>query len=180
MLLLFAVPGPVWAQGNTAGQTYTDVRGGYQLGYPTGWQVMPGENHRTTFYVGPDWETTPATASISLHPLPDDRKSLNLLQAGQLDSVWRYVTSLPRARVYRLEERDEDRFQELRYDYAYDDAAARPGNRQRTRVLGRRLWREGYEYRLEYRGPDGLDPHRAAAQQLLAGLQKVEAFPGVG
>ncbi|MBT2559416.1 OmpA family protein [Hymenobacter sp. ISL-91] len=178
LLLVLATPGPGWAQGNAAGQTYTDARGGYQLGYPTGWQVMPGENHRTTFYVGPDWETTPAAASISLHPLPDNRKSLNLLQAGQLDSVWRYVTSLPRARVYRLEEHDENRFQELRYDYAYDDATARPaGGPRRTRVLGRRLWREGYEYRLEYRSPDRPDPHRAAARQLLASLRLVNPGP---
>ncbi|SDX45077.1 OmpA family protein [Hymenobacter psychrophilus] len=178
LLLLLAAPDAARAQGDASGQMYTDARGGYQLGYPTGWQVMPGENHRTTFYVGPDWETTPATATISLHPLPDDRKALNLLQAGQLDSVWRYLTAgRPRARVYRLEERDEDRFQELRYDYAYDDDAPRPTGGRRTRVLGRRLWREGYEYRLEYRGPDGPDPHRAAAQLLLASLRLVSPGP---
>ncbi|WP_026351297.1 OmpA family protein [Hymenobacter aerophilus] len=180
LLLLAAAPGPARAQTPAAaGQTYTDGRGGYQLGYPAGWQVMPGENHRTTFYVGPEWETSPARATISLHPLPDNRKDLNLLQAGQLDSVWRYVTGLPRARVYRLEERDEDRFQELRYDYAFDEAASPVANGRpaRTRVLGRRLWREGYEYRLEYRGPDGADPYRAAAQQLLASLRLVSPGP---
>ena len=179
LLLLLAAAGPAGAQGSAAGQVYTDARGGYQLGYPAGWQVMPGENHRTTFYVGPEWETTPATATISLHLLPDERKGLNLLQAGQLDSVWRYVTAgRPRARVYRLEERDEDRFQELRYDYAFDDSVRATGSGpRRTRVLGRRLWREGYEYRLEYRGPDGPDPYRAAAQQLLASLRLVSPGP---
>ena len=33
-----------------------------------GWQVQPGENHRTTFYVGPDWETTAAVVTIRLRP----------------------------------------------------------------------------------------------------------------
>ena len=49
---------------------------------------------------------------------------------------------------FRLDEHDAGRFQELRYDYAYDVAPA-----GRTRVVGRRLWRDGYEYRLEYRRP---------------------------
>ncbi|OWP61377.1 hypothetical protein CDA63_19760 [Hymenobacter amundsenii] len=175
LLLAFGLP-PARAQ-RSGGQTYTDARGGYQLTYPEGWQVQAGENHHTTFYLGPDWETSPAKVTISLHPLPDARKDLDLLAAGQLDSVWRYATGLPRARIYRLEEHDAGRSQELRYDYAYDPGpAADPAGR--VRVVGRRLWREGYEYRLEYRAPAAeAARYLGQVRQLLASGRLVEPGP---
>ncbi|MFD2783928.1 OmpA family protein [Hymenobacter rubripertinctus] len=156
------------------GQTYTDPRLGYQLTYPSGWQVHPGNQNNTDFYAGESWETAAAVVTFHLRPLPDNRKDLNLLRAGQPDSLWQYVTSLPRARVLSLTEHDAGRAQQLRYEYAYDA----PAPAGRTRVIGRRLWRNGYEYCLEYRAADGpADRFRDAGRQLVESLRLIEPGP---
>ncbi|MBT9394637.1 OmpA family protein [Hymenobacter sp. NST-14] len=162
---------PVSAQ-RPAGQTYTDARLGYQLVYPPGWLVHFADERTTDFYQGETWETAAAVVTFRLRPLPDSRKDLNLLAAGQLDSVWQYVRTLPRARVLSLREREAGRVQQLQYEYAYDAPAGR------TRVIGRRLWRNGYEYRLEFRSPEGpADRLRAAGRQLVESLRLLEPGP---
>ena len=154
------------------GQTYTDARLGYQLTYPPGWLVHARETNITDFYAGETWETAAAVVTFRLRPLPDDRKDLNLLAAGQLDSVWQYVRTLPRARVLSLTEHDASRSQQLRYDYAYDAPAGR------TRVIGRRFWRNGWEYRLEFRLPATADARLLAqGRQLVESLRLLEPGP---
>ena len=157
-----------------AGQTYTDAHAGYRLTYPAGWQVHQGADNTTAFYAGPAWATASAVVTLRLRPLPDNRQDLNLLAQGQLDSVWRYVTTLPRSQVFRLDEYDAGRYQQLRYDYAYDPAPPAA----RVRLVGQRVWRNGYEYRLEYRATARpADSYLAAARQLLASFSLLDAGP---
>ncbi|GAA4012693.1 hypothetical protein GCM10022408_26840 [Hymenobacter fastidiosus] len=164
--------GKVLAQNPAAGQTYTSTRAGYRLTYPPGWWVQQTENPAdATFYVGPSWRAALAVATLTIRPLPDDRKDLNLLAHGQPDSMRRALAALPEARVLRLEGREAGPYQEINYDYTYVPAATGI----RTRVLGRRLWRNGYEYRLEYRAPATQD-----VRYLTEGRQLVESLTLLG
>ncbi|UYZ63900.1 OmpA family protein [Hymenobacter weizhouensis] len=164
---------PMQAQMAAAWQTYTDAGTGYQLSYPHGWQVHEGETRPdVSFYVGPSWQTTPAAVSFSVRPLSDRRKDLNLLAAGQADSVALALVALPRAQILHLEQYDAGRHQEVRYDYTY---AAAPPATGRTRVVGRRLWRGGYEYRIEYQATTEQN-----GRYLAAGRRLVESFAFVG
>ena len=173
-LLLFGWGHQAAAQLPATAQRYTDARAGYQLSYPAGWQVHQGTDNTTAFYAGPDWATSPAVVTLRLRPLPDNRKDLNLLTAGQLDSLWLSVTALPQSRVFRIDQYDAGRYQQLRYDYAYTPAPAGP----RRRVVGRRVWRDGYEYRLEYRAATSQqDRYLTAGQQLMESFRLLDPGP---
>ncbi|QHJ06215.1 OmpA family protein [Hymenobacter busanensis] len=152
----------------TAGQPYADARKGYRLVYPPNWQVAEGRQPGdVVFYTGNSPQTAQAAATLSIRPLPDNRKDLDQLASGQADSVWRAVRRLPRSRVARIEQHDAGSYQEVRYDYTF----APDGAVERTHVLGRRLWRGGYEFQLEYRAPARQEGRNlAAGQQLLASL----------
>lgn len=160
-----------WAQALADWQTFTDVRTGYQLTYPHGWQVHEEKAPSVSFYAGPTWEAASVTVRFTVRPLPATRVNLPPLGLGHLDSLWQALTALPRAQVVRLEEQDAGLFQEVRYEYTFADSVAR------TRVLGRRLWKGGYEFQLEYRAATTQDnTYLAAGRQLVTSL----AFAGPG
>jgi len=173
LLLLTLVLGwtPLRAQPPT-GQAYTDSRSGYRLVYPFSWWVQQTDNPTdATFYAGASWAKALAVVTLTIRPLPANRKDLNLVTSGQADSLRRTLAALPRAEVLRVEGKDAGSYQEASYDYTY--AATLSGGS--TRVVGRRLWRNGYEYRIEYRA--------AAAQEsryLAEGRQLVESLTLIG
>ncbi|OON69357.1 hypothetical protein B0919_08715 [Hymenobacter sp. CRA2] len=153
------------AQVPAAGQAYTDARAGYRLVYPRDWQVYQSDTKPpvVSFYAGEEWAQAQAAVSLTIRPVPARRLNLNLLAAGQADSVWQGIMAQPQARVLRLEQHDAGTYQEIRYDYTY---AATGGGR--THVLGRQLWRGGYAFELEYRAVAAADGrHLAAGRQLL-------------
>lgn len=138
------------AQGPAAGQVYADVRAGYRLVYPSTWLVAEQENPPgVTFYTGAEQRPAPAEATLSLLALPESQQELNPLAQGQLDTLWQLIRRLPQGRVLLLEQQDAGSYQEISYDYTYQAGPAAG----RTRVLGRRLWRGGYRYQLEFRSP---------------------------
>jgi len=175
LLLLtgWGVPAPARAQVPADWQRFTDAATGYQLAYPHGWQVHEEkEAPNVSFYVGPDWAAAPAAVQLSSQPLPASRVNRSPLAADPLDSVWQALLALPRVQVAHLSQHDAGSYQELRYEYTYADSAA-----ARTRVLGRLLWRGGYEFRLEYRAAAAQDaPYLAPGRQLLSSF----AFAGPG
>jgi outer membrane protein OmpA-like peptidoglycan-associated protein len=173
MLMLWVAGLPLRgrAQAPAAGQTYTDARTGYRLTYPGDWLVHQSEGQPGVgFYAGPDWASAPARVSLSIRPLPAGRAGQTPLERGLPDSLWRSIVARPQARVLQLAQQEAGSHQEVRYDYTY---AA--GGAARTHVLGRRLWRGGYEYELEYRAAGPED-----ARYLRAGRQLVESFVFVG
>ncbi|QNH63839.1 OmpA family protein [Hymenobacter sediminicola] len=131
---------------------YTDAQGRFRLGYPGSWQLQQTAGQLTFSPAGSQPATGQATLTITARP--DSLSTLNPLTTGQLDSVWQRIRQLPQAQVFYLVQQDAGDHQELRYDYAYAATTA-PAAAGRSRVLGRRLWRGGYEYQLEYRGTVG-------------------------
>ncbi|MCA8830627.1 OmpA family protein [Hymenobacter pini] len=169
LLLVLLATGPLaWAQQPAEGQPFTDARTGYQLTYPRGWQVHE-ETPAVSFYAGGSWGAAPAVVRFTMQPLPAGRVNLPPLAVGHLDSLWQALTALPQAQVVRLEQHDAGVFQEVRYEYTFADSAAR------RRVLGRRLWRGGYEFQVEYQAATSQD-----ANYLAAGRQLVSSFVFAG
>jgi outer membrane protein OmpA-like peptidoglycan-associated protein len=171
-LLVLLLTGPlVRAQQPGRGQTFTDVRTGYQLTYPHGWQVHEETAPAVSFYAGTSWAAAPAVVRFGVQPLPASRVNRSPLALGHLDSLWQALTALPQAQVVGLEQQDAGPFQEVRYEYSFADSVGR------RRVLGRRLWRGGYEFQLEYQAPAAQDAHYLpAARELVASF----AFTGPG
>ncbi|RSK50190.1 OmpA family protein [Hymenobacter rigui] len=170
LLLALLLIGPrAGAQVPAGGQTFTDARTGYQLAYPHGWQVHEEVAPAMSFYAGNSWDAAPAIVRFSVHPLPAGRVNRPPLAAGPVDSLWQALTALPQAQVVRLEQHDAGAFQEVRYEYTFADSAGR------RRVLGRRLWRGGYEFQLEYQAATAQD-----AATLAAGRQLVASFAFAG
>ncbi|GAB3833614.1 OmpA family protein [Hymenobacter jeollabukensis] len=167
-LLVLMLCGPVLrAQGPAAGQAYTDARLGYRLTYPSTWQVSQDAG-AVTFYAGGAPQAPPAAVELTSRVLP--QAPPNPLAQGQPDTLWRRLRALPRSQVLRLTEHDAGAYQELSYDYTY----AAPGAAGRTRVLGRRLWRGGQVFQVEYRAAV------AERRYLAEGRQLVESFTFVG
>ncbi|WP_188813495.1 OmpA family protein [Hymenobacter cavernae] len=169
------------AQEPSEQQLYTDAKAGWKLTYPRGWQFQRREDSpektETTFYVGPTRAAAPAEATLIVRPLPENQKDRNLLAFGQLDSVWQAIRALPQPHVLRLEQRDLGRYQELDYEYTY---TPKPGSAERFRVVGRRVWRGGYAYRLEYRAALSQDRrYQNLGQQLVEsfGFTRSAALP---
>ncbi|RYU81849.1 OmpA family protein [Hymenobacter persicinus] len=161
------------AQNPAGGQTYTDARSGYRLVYPSGWWVQQLDNPTdAAFYLGPSWQQAQAVVTLTIRPLPDAQKDLNLLARGQADSLRRALATLPQVQALRLAGSDVGFYQQVQYDYTFvpDAAPAVP-----TRVVGRRLWRNGYEYRLEYRAAVAQD-----ARALGEGRRLVESLVLIG
>ncbi|GAB2965735.1 hypothetical protein GCM10027048_39600 [Hymenobacter coalescens] len=157
------------AQETSEPKRYADAEGGYRLAYPRAWQLHRRDDRReVTFFTGSSRRTAPAKATLTVRPLPDHQKDLNLLAYGQLDSLWRDIRRLPQARVLKLEQHDAGRYQEARYDYTYAAPAGR------THVVGRRVWRGGYAFEVEYRAIG------ADSRYLAQGRQVVESFAFTG
>ncbi|WP_426492212.1 OmpA family protein [Hymenobacter sp. 102] len=169
LLALLAAGLRAQAQAPAEWQSFTDARTGYQLAYPHGWLVHEEVAPAMSFYAGNDWEAAPAVVGFTVQPLPAGRVNRPPLAAGPVDSLWQALTALPQAQVLRLEQHDAGAFQEVRYEYTFADSAGR------RRVLGRRLWRGGYEFQLEYRAATAHD-----AATLAAGRQLVASFAFAG
>ncbi|GAA4385467.1 hypothetical protein GCM10023186_28850 [Hymenobacter koreensis] len=152
--------------------TYADAKTGYRLSYPLSWQVYQadGQTGTTVFYVGDDWRQAPAAVTLTIRSLSANRQGLNLLTAGEPDSIRQRILRLPEGQVLRLQPNDGGYFQEVRYDYTFTPPAA-----GRTFVLGRRLWRDGYEFELEYRASAEQTPrYRTVGRQLLESFVLIE------
>ncbi|MCR5889868.1 OmpA family protein [Hymenobacter sp. J193] len=153
------------------GQQFSDARAGYQLTYPAGWWVQEEAAWgHITFYTGETRRQAPAWVQLAISPVPPSRKDLDLLKTGEPDSLWGALRRLPQVRILSLEQADAGFYQEVRYEYTYKAAAA-----GRAHVLGRRLWRNGYEYRLECQVASAAD-----ARRLAEGRQLVNSFALTG
>ena len=158
-LVLRAQPTPPATQ-------YTNAQARYQLAYARGWappRVDGGP--MATFMAGAP--TVGAMVKVSQQSLPDDRRDLRLLGAGRPDSVMQRIQRLPRVQVLRLDQHSDGPTDEIDYEYTYASAASAP----RTHVMGRQLWRGGYEFRVEYRAGTAQD-----GRYLAEGRQLVESF----
>ncbi len=134
---------------------YTDAHAHYQLTYPRTWQLRKSvAGAEAAFYAPATGRPVPAVATLAVTTLPDAKKDLRLTTNGGLDSVWHRVQRLRNAQVLRIDQRDYGDYDEVRYDYTYAASAAGPG---RTHVLGRQVWRGGYEFRTEYRAETSQD-----------------------
>ena len=157
------------AQTTAPSAVFTDAAGRCQLTYASPWQLQkrPASGATAPFRAG----DTAAAATLRIRPLPDDRRDFRLLGAGRPDSVLRRIQALPLVQVLRLDQRAGASFDEVAYDYSYGGTV--PGSR--THVVGRQLWRGGYECRVEYRARVSHDTtYLAAGQALLASF----AFSG--
>ncbi|MCC2546613.1 OmpA family protein [Hymenobacter sp. BT175] len=156
----------LFAQGPPAPTVdYTNASARYRLTYPRAWHRHVDEDRpEVMFYAGETWRNAPATVTVLYRPLPESQKNLTkLLSRGQLDSVERSILRLPRAQVLGLSQRDAGAYEEIRYDYSYD-----LGGSARIHIIGRRLWRAGYEYQIEYRAAVSQDRrYRRPGEQLL-------------
>jgi len=155
MLVGVLTSGRLWAQAPPALATYTDARARYQLQYPATWRLQSRGGGAVATFAAGDAGAPGATVTLTLRPLPDAQKERKLTADGRPDSVLRRLQQLPRGQVLSLTQRDYGSYDELRYDYRYAPATANAGASPAgpTRVLGRQIWRGGYEFRVEYRGP---------------------------
>ncbi|WP_310395449.1 OmpA family protein [Hymenobacter sp.] len=159
----------------SASAVYTGAQGRYQLRYPRTWQVRQRP-------AGAEAAFAPAAAplaqaTLTAQPLPDERLDLRLLADGRPDSVLRRIRELPQAQVLSFEQRNAGSYEELSYDYTYRPVASAPA---RLHVVGRQVWRGGYELRLEYRADAALDGRLLAeARELVASFAFTKApWPG--
>ena len=152
------------AQPTPPATPYTDAQARYQLAYAPGWVPPTAAGGAVaTFTAGAP--TIAATVKVSQQPLPDDRRDLRLLGAGRPDSVVQRFQRLPRVQVLRLDQHSAGPTDEIDYEYTY----APPAPALRTHVLGRQLWRGGYEFRVEYRAATNQDGrYLAGGRQLVA------------
>lgn len=154
------------AQPTPPATQYTDAQARYQLAYAPGW-TSPRAAGRpvATFTAGAP--SPEATVKVSQQPLPDDRRDLRLLSSGRPDSVRQRIQRLPRVQVLHLAQHSVGPTDEIDYEYTYAPPAPAP----RTHVVGRQLWRGGYEFRVEYRSATDQD-----RRYLAEGRQLVESF----
>ena len=166
LLVLLAGPAVVRAQEVVPLATYTDARAQYQLTYPRAWQLRKTvAGAEAAFYAPATGRPVPAAVTLTVVPLPDNQKERKLTAHGGQDSLWRSIQRLPKGQVLRLSQRDYGSYDELRYDYSYATTSAVP---TRMHVVGRQVWRGGYEFRLEYRAePSQESPYLAAGQQVV-------------
>ncbi|WP_303312543.1 OmpA family protein [Hymenobacter sp. BT730] len=137
------------AQSPAAVREYVSPYAGYRLAYPIDWQARSSEDLLTVdFFTGGKQPGIPAKVELLIRPVPELQKDFNLLTHGQLDSLWKVIKTYPQVRLFELYQRDAGSFQEIRYEYSYKVSIT---DSVRTRVIGRRVWRGGYEFRLEYR-----------------------------
>ncbi|MFC6224545.1 OmpA family protein [Hymenobacter artigasi] len=166
LLVLLVCQLALRAQPTPPATQYTNALARYQLAYARGW-VPPRAvgGPVATFTAGAP--VVGATVKVSQQSLPDDRRDLRLLGAGRPDSVWQRIQRLPRVQVLRLDQHSDGPTDEIDYEYTY----APPAPALRAHVLGRQLWRGGYEFRVEYRAATAQD-----GRYLAEGRQLVESF----
>ncbi len=173
LLVLLVAPPPLRAQASRTTLIYQDAAARYQLRYPITWQLSLAERGEgATFAPGAAaGGATAPMATLSMQPLPDRQKNQKLTTRGAVDSLWLSLRQLPQAQVLAITQRDSGRFEEVRYDYTY---ASAPGG-SRLHVVGRRVWRGGYEFRVEYQAETSQD-----SRYLAQGQQLVESFAFTG
>ncbi|MBF9223269.1 OmpA family protein [Hymenobacter ruricola] len=170
-LVLVVFPLMLRAQPEKSGPTatYTDGEGRYTLAYPLTWQLRPNAaGAEVAFYAPATGQPVPAVVTVLARPLPDALKDRPLTGPGSQDTLWRNILRLPKAQVVRLEQKNYGRYEEVHYEYTYAPNAARP---ERLRVAGRRFWRVGYEFQVEYQAATSQD-----ARCLPEGQQLLESF----
>ncbi|MDO7847898.1 OmpA family protein [Hymenobacter sp. M29] len=172
-LALVLVMFPCWlrAQPEKTAPTslYTDAQGRYQLSYPRAWQLRRDVGDaEAAFYAPATGQPVPAVVTLIARPLPDALQDRKLTAPGAQDSLWRSIRRLSKVQVVRLEQKDYGRYEEVRYEYTYAPNPAQPA---RTRVAGRRIWRVGYEFQVEYRAETSQD-----ARYLSEGQQLLDSF----
>ena len=175
LTLLLLLPGALWAQPAPPLAVYADARGRFQLSYPRAWQLSRGAaGAEATFYVYGARHPVLAMITLATRALPEGQRDRQLTAAGVQDTLWQRLRQLPRAQVRSLEQRDLGRYEEARYDYTYA-----PAGGARIHVLGRLVWRGGYEFRMEYRADVRKDgDYLAQGQQILDSFAFAEAaFP---
>ena len=146
--------------------SYTDAQARYRVAYPSTWQLRKDvAGAEAAFYAPATGRPVPAVVTLAVRPLPDDQKDLKITTHGELDSLWHRIRRLPGAQVLHLDQRDYGSYDEVRYNYTYGTTPAR------THVLGRQVWRGGYEFRTEYRAETSQD-----GRFLAEGQQLVESF----
>jgi outer membrane protein OmpA-like peptidoglycan-associated protein len=171
MVLVFL---PLWLHAQsekaTPAATYTDADGRFTLAYPRTWQLRPNAaGADAAFYAPATGQPVPAVVTVTARPLPDALKDRPLTGPGSQDTLWRSIRRLPQAQVVRLEQKNYGRYEEVRYDYTYVPGPGQLGGR--LHVLGRRLWRVGYEFVVEYRAATGQD-----GRALPEGQQLIDSF----
>jgi outer membrane protein OmpA-like peptidoglycan-associated protein len=128
---------------------HTDARGRYQLTYPRAWQVRrDAGGAEVAFYAPATGQPVPAAVVVTTRQLPDAERDRKLTAPAGQDTIWRRIQRLPRSQVLLIEQRDLGRYEEIRYDYTYAPTVAQAAQ---THVVGRQVWRGGYEFRIEYR-----------------------------
>jgi outer membrane protein OmpA-like peptidoglycan-associated protein len=170
-LLLVLAGCPVALRAQNAPLTlYTDPQARYELSLPAGWQLRTNADEGQAIFA-PDSTSSPVVVTLVAQPLPESRKKLKLTIHGWQDSLWRRIRRLPNAQVRYLSQQDYGTYDELRYDYSYTSAP----NAGRTHLVGRKVWRGGSEYRIEYRAPTAQD-----GRYLSQGRLVVESFAFAG
>ncbi|SFQ26078.1 OmpA family protein [Hymenobacter arizonensis] len=170
LLVLLLSPAALYAQQEETlpPAVFTDAKGRYQIEYPASWQLRKGvDGAEATFYATAA-RPAPAYVTLTTQLLPIQQKDLKLTLQGGQDSVWRSIQRLPRAQVLGLEQQDLGSYEEIRYEYLYTHSSATP---TRLHVVGRRVWRGGYQFQIEYRGEA-----REDAQYLADGKELVDSF----
>ncbi|MDO7875148.1 OmpA family protein [Hymenobacter sp. ASUV-10] len=162
--MLLGAPRLLRAQAETATVPYVDALNRAQLRYPATWMLYRHVGTAEAVFA-PGGPPFPAQAILTVRPLPEGRQDRRLTAPGGLDSLWLRLQRLPGLVVLRLSQRDYGAYDEQLYDYTYATGTGR------THVLGRRFWRSGYEFGLEYRAAPGQD-----ARHLAEGRQLIESF----
>ncbi len=176
LLKLVLLLGPVALYAQPAAPlpaVYTDAHGRYQLTYPRTWQPRQRSADGSEVTFAPADAQAPAQVALTVRPLSETLTNQRLLSATRPDSVLRSIRQLPQAQVLNFEQQNAGRYEELRYDYLFRPVANGPS---RLHVVGRQVWRGGYELRVEYRSESSLD-HRylAEARALVASFGFTEA-----
>jgi outer membrane protein OmpA-like peptidoglycan-associated protein len=169
-LVLAIFPLLLRAQPSTAVATFADVDGRYTLTYPRAWQLRTNAGGTdAAFYAPATGQPVPAAVTVTARPLPDALKDRFLTGPASQDTLWRSLQRLPRVQIIQLDQKNHGRYEEVRYDYTYAAGPGQPGGR--LHVAGRRLWRVGYEFVVEYRAATG---HEGRA--LPEGQQLLDSF----
>ena len=153
LVLMTVLGGRLWAQAPPPPAIYTDANARYQLLYPPTWQLRERTGGAEATFTAGDAGGPAATVRFTIRPLPDAQKERKLTANGRSDSLLRQLQRLPKGQVLGLSPRDYGSYDELRYDYRYTAAAPGAGSNAAglTHVVGRRIWRGGYEFQVEYR-----------------------------
>ena len=166
-LILVVFPFLLRAQSEQAApaRVYTNDQSRYQVAYPQSWLLRKNvSGAEVTFFARGQQSPALAVVTLTTRPLPDALKDDKLTAPGGQDSLWRTIQRLPQAQILHLDQQDFGRYDEVRYDYTYAPDPTRP---TRTHVVGRRLWRAGYAFQLEYRAAASQDGRYLAEGRLL-------------